>query len=241
MKYCDYDAIVIYAPGSFNHKYKTDISDKIRYIDKKELPHGIAVTFMDEKYSTVCCIQDIILYRVFGCFYKQNGSAAGAKIIGSYASTEFAESIIDVKCRLALLPEWGNTKMFEAKFCVPRGTVLNVGIVASQPPDKKTFIGGAEQIILPYPLSKEEWDSWVIGYRRVTTRQLNKCPNYPFKTIDEVVERDKLYPITCPDCGCDNIVKIPKEDREKYIFIGSKGRKYFMQYKCMNQECEYVW
>lgn len=47
MKYCDYDAIALYTPGSFNCKYKTDISDKIRYIDKEELPHGIVVTFLD--------------------------------------------------------------------------------------------------------------------------------------------------------------------------------------------------
>ena len=69
--------------------------------------------------------------------------------------------------RLALDPAWFNTKMYEAKLLIPKDIVISVGIVAQVRLKTETVLsGGADQILLP-----REWpDSWIVGYRRVTTR-----------------------------------------------------------------------
>lgn len=238
---CDYDKMTLYKSGEFNCKYKTDLSGKIKKVRKHLLPEDMAETFLDSKYETYETLEGIILYRVFGKYIGKNtGEEYGAEILGAYATTEFAESIIDVKIRLALLPEWRNTKMYEVKFCLPKGSVINIGIAAPQPPDKKTFAGGAEQIVLPR-VSREEFDKWVLGYRRIGARQLIKIPTYPFSSVDEVVKSINLYPIFCPECQCSDIHKVENDEREEYTFVGSKGEIYTMQYKCLNPKCGYKW
>lgn len=238
---CDYDQMTLYKSGEFNSKYKTDLKGKLKRKNKQILPDSVAETFLNSYYETCETLEDIILYRVFGKYIGKNtGKEYGAEILGTYATTEFAESVIDVKIRLALLPEWGNTKMYEVKFCLPKGSVINVGIAAPQPPDKKTFAGGAEQIILP-KVSREEMDKWVIGYRRIGARQLTKIPTYPFNSVDEVVESINLYSVFCPECQCSDIHKVENDEKEKYTFVGSKGGIYTMQYKCLNSKCGYMW
>lgn len=196
---------------------------------------------MDSKYETCETLEDIILYRVFGKYIgKDTGKEYGAGLAGAYATTEFAESVIDVKMRLALLPQWKNTKMYEVKLCLPKGFIINIGIAAPQPPDKKIFAGGAEQILLPR-VSREEMDKWSLGYRRITARQLTKVPSYPFTSVEEVVKSINLYPVFCPECQCSEIHKIENEEKEQYTFVGSKGGVYIMQYKCLNPHCGYIW
>lgn len=238
---CDYDQMTLYKSGEFNSKYKTDLKGKLKRKNKQILPDSVAETFLNSYYETCETLEDIILYRVFGKYIGKNtGKEYGAEILGAYATTEFAESMIDVKIRLALLPEWRNTKMYEVKFCLPKGSVINIGIAAPQPPDKKTFAGGAEQIILP-KVSRKEMDKWVIGYRRIGARQLTKIPTYPFNSVDEVVESINLYSVFCPECQCSNIHKVENDEKEKYTFVGSKGGIYTMQYKCLNSKCGYMW
>ena len=50
-------------------------------------------------------------------FLRDDGKKTnnGAKLNGTFASTEFAESIIDAKVRLALNPEWMNKKSIKLK------------------------------------------------------------------------------------------------------------------------------
>lgn len=50
-------------------------------------------------------------------FLRDDGKKTnnGAKLNGAFASTEFAESIIDAKVRLALNPEWMNKKSIKLK------------------------------------------------------------------------------------------------------------------------------
>ena len=238
---CDYDQIVLYKSGEFNCKYKTNLSGKLKQVEKQELPDTIKKSFLDSKYGTYETIEDIILYRVFGKYIGRNtGKEYGSQMLGSYATTEFSESIIDVKNRLALLPQWKNTKMYEVKFCLPKGNVINVGMAAPQPLDKKTFAGGAEQIILP-EVSKEEMNKWVLGYRRIGARQLTKVPSYPFTSVEEVVDSMNLYSNFCPECQCLNIHKIQNNEKKQYTFVGSKGGIYTMQYMCLNPLCGYMW
>ncbi|MBQ8625836.1 MAG: hypothetical protein IJ419_06730 [Agathobacter sp.] len=238
---CDYDEMILYKSGEFNCKYKTNLDGKLKSVERQTLSKEEEKSFLDAKYETYETLEDVILYRVFGKYIGKNtGKEHGAGILGAYATTEFAESIIDVKNRLALLPQWRNTKMFELKFCLPKGSVINIGITAPQPPREKTFAGGAEQIILPR-ISREEMDKWVIGYRRIGARQLTKIPSYPFTSVEEVVESINLYSVFCPECQSSHIHTIKDDEKKKYTFTGSKGGIYTMQYRCLNPQCEYMW
>ena len=46
---------------------------------------------------------------------------------GAFASTSPALNRIQAKIDAALLPEWKNTRVFEAEIVVPQGTELNIG------------------------------------------------------------------------------------------------------------------
>ncbi len=170
VNFCDYDSLKHYDSGSFNSKYKTDLIGSIEEINKETLPDDIASSFLHKQYQTYKTLDELVLYRVFGLYSRTNGEVKGARSSGGYASTEFAESLIDAKLRLALAPEWFSTKAYEEKILLPKGSIINVGIVA--PVTLKTgavLPGGADQILLPRNWSEEDW---TIGYRRVTTRQL---------------------------------------------------------------------
>jgi hypothetical protein len=65
----------------------------------------------------------------------------------------------------ALLPEWKNTRQFEARILIPKGTTLNVGAVAPQVTKSGTvFKGGADQILMPQNWPK----SWIVGVRNIS-------------------------------------------------------------------------
>lgn len=205
MKYCDYDALVLYEAGQFNAKFKTDLSGKLLEVEPDEtLSETDKKSFVDGKYRTCICLEPLVLYRVYGRYLKHSvegacGKPSGARLTGRFASTEFAESIIDAKLRLALAPEWKNVKMYEAKLLVPKGTRFSVGIVAKvKLPTGSILPGGAEQLILPNEWSEE----WVVGYRRITSRQLEAEPHFwPEKPSEIAAGKDKLYQKICPLCG----------------------------------------
>lgn len=88
--------------GSTNQKHKTDLTGKVREIKKDTLPEEVVSSFLNGEYKTYLTTDDIVLYRTYGRGYSKN---RGAGWNGGYASTEFAESRIDVKIRLALKPE----------------------------------------------------------------------------------------------------------------------------------------
>ena len=148
-----------------------------------------------------------MLYRLYGQYKRQESDSDlhGAKLGGAYASTEFAESIIDAKLRLALDPAWLNTKMYEAKLQVPSNTVLSIGKVASVCLKTGTILpGGADQILLP-----RNWpEDWIIGYRRVTSRQLLSLPCFTPKRPAEYDTKESLYRKMCPACGCEQTRKL---------------------------------
>lgn len=236
----DYDSLKHYAPGSFNSKYKTDLTGSIQEIEKDSLPDDIASNFLHKQYQTGKTLNDLVLYRVFGLYSQTNGEVKGARSSGGYASTEFAESLIDTKLRLALAPEWFSTKAYEEKILLPKGSIINVGIVAPVTLKTGTVLpGGADQILLPRNWSEEDW---TIGYRRVTTRQLINPPEFKLKKSDlpESDVKATVYKIpVCCYCSGFDVTKL--EESEQFEVEGSKGNRYIMRFHCNNPKCGFYW
>ena len=241
--YCDYDAIIHYEAGQFNARYKTNLSGKLAEIDlDRSLSEDDVRSFKDGYYKTFKNLEPLVLYRIYGQYQKDSFLEPGkypfgARLQGRYVSTEFAESVIDAKLRLALDPNWLNTKMFEAKILVPKGTTLCVGVVASVTLSTGTVLpGGADQLLLP-----RDWlEDWVQGYRRITARQLQAVPYYwPQKPEEIVVGKNGLYPHLCPLCGYERTKEL--NETEQFEIVGIKGNRYTMKRKCLNPACEYHW
>lgn len=161
-----------FVSGSTNQRFKTDLSDKLMEIPLANLSDSIISSFKNGEYKTFKTIKDVVLYRACGRRYEDD---KGAAAIGAFATTEFAESRIDVKIRLALNPAWHNAKLVEEKIVVPIGIVLNIGQVAPVRLKTGTILeGGADQVLLPQNWSKE----WIVGYREVTSKPLQEYPEY---------------------------------------------------------------
>lgn len=241
-RYCDYDAIVHYKAGEFASRHADSLKGKLELVERDELEPWEAESFLDGKYETFLSREPIVMYRLYGK-YQQDASqseretASGARLGGRFVSTEFAESIIDAKERLALKPNWKNTKMYEAKLIVPAKTRMSIGIVAPVTLSTGTVLsGGAPQILLP-PNWPEEW---IQGYRRVSGRQLQIVPTYWPKKPEEIASgKDSLYPNICPRCCYPHTRKL--KDNERVTITGSKGRLYTMGQVCLNPECQYHW
>lgn len=238
-RYCDYDAIVHYQPGAFASKYAEDLQDKLELTDPELLEPWQIQSFRDGKYDTFFTVAPITVYRLYGKYRRcnHNESPSGASLGGRFVSTEFAESCIDAKMRLALNPNWKNTKMFESKIIVPVVIKISVGIVAPVTLQTNTILpGGAPQILLP-----KDWPTtWIQGYRRVSARQLQVMPTFWSIQPEEVVtEKASLYSCVCPRC-CYPYVRILAQDEQVEI-IGSKGRSYTLQYCCLNPDCQFYW
>ncbi len=233
---CDYDVITLYHSGELNSRYKTDLTGKLECVER--IPYGPQVTasFKGGVYQSFRTMAPIVLYRVFGQYRGSGPTPKGARLNGGFASTEFAESIIDAKLRLALDPAWANTKMYEARLIVPAGISISIGTVASVVLKTGTVLpGGADQILLP-----RGWpESWITGYRRLTARQLQAPPCFSPQRPPEYDSKENLYRMICPVCGCEKCQKLPEE--EQFTITGSKGNQYVMQYVCLNPDCQYYW
>lgn len=229
-KFFDYDSLENYSPGSFNAKYKTILEDKVRIIKTEPLSKEIVDSFLNGNYYTCITKEEIYLYRIFGqC--KFNERIKGARVNGSFATTEFAESLVDVKVRLALDPSWLNTKMYEAKILVPRNTKLHVGIVAPRETQGGGVLeGGAEQVILPFDWPKD----WIIGYRWVQ-RQLHKEPIYDIEEPKDFDNKDTIYTPICPYCGGRNVEPI-----DPFYYKGSKGILTEARFLCVDEMCKCI-
>lgn len=225
----DFDAEIPYKPGEFNKKYKTSLIDKVQVLPKMSLKKEIVESFLDCEYTTVKTIKDFYLYRIYGEYVCKNGEIKGAKKCGAFATTEFAESTIEVKERLALDPLWLSTKMYEVKIHIPIGVILNIGKVAPiKTRGGTTFAGGADQVLLPLNWSEE----WIVGYRRVTLSQLHRKPEYSSHDPTQQTDKSMLYPHTCPICDSTNVQTL--KDDEQIQYIGSKGRRYKARFKCLD-------
>ncbi|GIM57760.1 hypothetical protein CAPN006_21520 [Capnocytophaga canimorsus] len=129
------------------------LKGKIKEIDKQDLPEWVVDSFRGGKYKTVITTEDVILYRVFG---------GNAKSTGAFASTSKSINAIQAKIDNALLPEWKNTRVYEATINVPKGTVLNIGQVAPQKTLSGAILGGgADQVLMPQNWSQ----NWITNVR----------------------------------------------------------------------------
>lgn len=233
---CDYDAITLYKSGEFNYRYKTQLDGKIHETDQEELADQDVRSFLNCKFRTYITADYLVLYRIFGLYKaSKDDEAKGAKHNGRFLTTEFAESQIDAKIRLALDQRWKNTRMYEAKVVVPPGTTISVGIVAPiTTVDGKVFAGGADQILLPY-----NWnENWIIGYRRVSARQLQVEPRYYTKDPVNIIINE-AHKAVCPMCCDTNTVKLAESER--FIITGRNGGVYTMKLHCLNANCGYYW
>ena len=71
-----------------------------------------------------------------------------------------ASNRIQAKIDTALLPEWKNTRQYEAVIKIPKGVELNIGKIAPQTINSSGFIlkGGADQVLLP-----NQWPlDWIV-------------------------------------------------------------------------------
>lgn len=239
--FCDYDVLTHYSSGMLNSKYKTDLTGKLQEIDKIIYnDESIISGFKNGEYNSYITLDDLILYRIFGQF-KSNiiDKIKGARANGAFVSTEFAESLIDAKQRLALDPSWMNTKVYEAKMLLPKGSEISLGIVAPVVTKSGTVLeGGAEQIHIPKGWSMD----MIIGYRRVTSRQLLNKPYFSIKNkpdFDTIKKDTNIYKPVCPACGCDDICIL--SDKERFTVVGKMGGVYEMKFNCKNSECRYYW
>lgn len=240
---CDYSTMKHYNSGEFNRKYKTKLEGNIVKINKEIIEdETILKSFMNESYETYVTINNLVLYRVYGRFKRKNQEKIfGAKLTGAFATTEFAESVYDVKMRMALDQLWGNPKMFEAKILLPTETTINIGRVAPVTSKSGTvFTGGADQILLP-----KDWPAeWVIGYRRVSMRQLQQVPTFKEGIPkDEIMNVEDLYkPRTCPMCGSiNNIIVYHGEDSDYGEDLCEDGTTCIARYHCLESDCLYYW
>ena len=140
--------------GSFGI-YSTKIDNKVRVIDKQELPSWLGKTFKDGNYRTVVTNEEIIVYRSFG----HNAEAGGA-----FATSSPALNRVQTKIDSAILPEWKNTLRYEAEIVIPKGTTLNIGRVEEQfTMSGARLAGDADKFLLP-----ENWDlNWIKSIREV--------------------------------------------------------------------------
>src|SRR5699024_2385229 len=104
-------------------KYSTSIDNKVKVIGKVDLPDWIRDSFTNGNYKTVITEENIIFYRTYG---------GGAKANGSFVTTSPAGNRINSKINTALVPDWKNTREFEAVIEVPKGQILNIGKVEKQ-------------------------------------------------------------------------------------------------------------
>ncbi|MBC1370263.1 ribonuclease YeeF family protein [Listeria welshimeri] len=138
-------------------KYSTQIDSKVIEVEKASLPDRIKESYTDGYYRTVETLEDVKVYRTFG------GNADAG---GGFATSSMTKSRIDTKIETALLPEWKNSRMYEAEIIIPKGQQLNIGKVAPQTIESTGTIlsGGADQILMP-----QDWPlEWIYNIKIVS-------------------------------------------------------------------------
>ncbi|MED3908459.1 T7SS effector LXG polymorphic toxin [Peribacillus simplex] len=139
-------------------KYSTIIDEKVKVIEKVDLPDWISESFTDGNYRTVITEENITFYRTYG---------GGAKVNGAFVTTSPAGNRINAKINTALVPDWKNSRQYEAVIEVPKGQILNIGRVEKQYTKSGALLeGDGDQILLPQGWSSE----WIKEIRGVPSR-----------------------------------------------------------------------
>ena len=139
-------------------KYSTAIDDKVKVFEKVDLADWISESFTDSNYRTVVTEENIKFYRTYG---------GGAKASGAFVTTSPAGNRLNAKVSTALVPDWKNSRQYEAVIEVPKGQVLNIGRVEKQYTKTGALLeGNGDQILLP-----QGWPSeWIKETREVPSR-----------------------------------------------------------------------
>ncbi|EJR66515.1 hypothetical protein IIO_01131 [Bacillus cereus VD115] len=136
-------------------QYSTRIEDTVIAVEKQNLPGTLGATFKDGNYRTVKTTEDINFYRAYGGQAKPNGT---------FVTTVPAPNKIQAKIDLALLPEWKNTRQYEAVIQAPEGTILQIGRAEKQTTRSGTiFKGDEDQVLLPFGYPSE----WIKEVREI--------------------------------------------------------------------------
>ncbi|MCA0972231.1 hypothetical protein LCM20_16605 [Halobacillus litoralis] len=139
-------------------KYSTSIDNKVKVIEKVELPDWISDSFKDSNYRTVVTEENITFYRTYG---------GAARANGSFVTTSSAGNRINAKIDTALVPDWKNTRENEAIIEVPKGQILNIGRVEKQYTKTGAPLeGDADQVLLPQGWPPE----WIKDIREVPSK-----------------------------------------------------------------------
>lgn len=98
-------------------------------------------------------------------FYRTYGG--GAKAGGAFVTTSPDGNRINAKISTALVPDWKNSRQYEAVIEVPKGQILNIGRVEKQYTKTGASLeGDGDQILLP-----QGWPSeWIIETREAPSR-----------------------------------------------------------------------
>jgi len=139
-------------------KYSTAIDDKVKLIAKVNLPNWISESFTDGIYRTVITEENIIFYRTYG---------GNAKVNGAFVTTVPAGNRINAKINAALVPDWKNSRQYEAVIEVPKRQLLKIGRVEKQYTRTGAFLkGDGDQVLLPqgWPLE------WIKEIREVPSK-----------------------------------------------------------------------
>jgi hypothetical protein len=102
-----------------------------------ELPTWLKETYTDGQYKTVITNESITVYRTFG------GKAGEGR---AFATTVPAANRITSKIDSALLPEWKNSRQYEAVIEIPKGIELNIGKVEQQITQMGTVLKGGGDV-----------------------------------------------------------------------------------------------
>ena len=139
-------------------KYSTLIDSKVKEIEKVDLPEWVGESFTDGNYRTVITEENITFYRTYG---------GGAKADGSFVTTTPAGNRINAKINTALVPDWKNSRQYEAVIEVPKGTTINIGRVEKQYSKTGALLAGdGDQILLPQGWTSE----WIKEIKEVPSR-----------------------------------------------------------------------
>lgn len=97
--------------------------------------------------------------------YRTFGGKTGVDDV--FSSTVPTSNRITINIDSALLPEWKNSRQYEAVIEIPKGTELNIGKVEQQMTQKSTiFKGGGNQILL-----LQNWpNEWIKEIREFPSR-----------------------------------------------------------------------
>lgn len=122
-------------------KYSTSIDESMVWVQKVRLDNDTdSLRFLDHYWHTGQSLKPVLLYRYFG---------GKAKMMESELSSEKMEAENEIRGRMGIPIESGNTVRFRADLSVAPGTRMQLGKASPFPVDRPLLPGGADLILIP--------------------------------------------------------------------------------------------